>query len=112
METNSFPKIPFIQFPSEWKIRFMKGGSPTVLRLFIKDDKAQNSVSVILFCHLFDGWTWETVTSFDDENGDFGGVIDNSEERIPLNEITVLVSSIQKKLHEDIFQYYHDEYFE
>lgn len=97
--------MPFVQFPTDWEIKFMQGANEEMPIYFaIRKEGAPNVVSVAVFAHnepKEEDFFWEIANLKQHDNGS-SSIYNNGEAMVPLKDVEGLLHHIQQKLYEEI----------
>jgi len=100
----SFGEMPFIKFPIDWEIKFLKGSHDNMpIRFCIKKEGSPNIVSVAVINNepkesLDFSWAWEIAVYEESLDGSIGGIC-GYEANISLMDVESLLYFIKKYLY-------------
>lgn len=99
--------MPYIKFPSDWEIKFMKGNTERMPIYFsVKKDGLPNEVAVCIFTNDTPFWEIAILCEFGD--GTSRHYFENGVARVPLNNVEKLLKVIEKTFTEEFRQEYDD----
>ncbi len=98
-------KIPFVQFPADWKIAFLPPTQTSMSRFLVKKEGVLNIVSVALFLEETPKYPedncWEVAVANEYPISTGWGITDDGEANIPLEDIEGLLESIEEFFHRE-----------
>ena len=101
----NYKNMPFIQFPSEWQLKFLGYNPRAVVQFCLQKADAPNVVSVVIFGNENtnpDDLVWEVAIASIGTDGNFLGIELNTEANIPLNDTACLLHFIEKAFTQEI----------